>query len=285
VADDGDVVVVTGATGRIGGAVARHLLEDGWTVRAVTRTPDSAPARALTARGAEVVAADLDDPGALGRAMAGAAGVFSVQNPMTTGLEAEVRHGCAVADAAAAAAVSHLVYGSAGVGRAGTGVGPWETKLQVQAHMAELGLPVTVLRPMALMELMTDPGFYPAVSTWHLMPRLVGGDRPLPWISADDVGAVAARAFAEPDRFVGADLPLAVDIRSIDECRTVYAAVRGRRPRRIPMPVPVFRRVVGEDLLTMWRWLAEHDLDAGTSATRALLPDAVDVRGFLERHR
>ena len=51
------VIVVTGATGRQGGAVARHLLAEGYRVRGVTRSPDSTRARKLASLGADVVAA------------------------------------------------------------------------------------------------------------------------------------------------------------------------------------------------------------------------------------
>ena len=54
-------VLVTGATGRQGGAVLRHLRERGWPVRALTRRPDSAAAQALAADGAEIVAGDMED--------------------------------------------------------------------------------------------------------------------------------------------------------------------------------------------------------------------------------
>ena len=71
-----DLVVVTGATGRQGGAVARHLLADGWRVRGVTRSPGSSAARELARRGAEVVTADMGDPDAMRRACVGAHGAF-----------------------------------------------------------------------------------------------------------------------------------------------------------------------------------------------------------------
>ena len=116
---------------------------------------------------------DLDDRRSVAAAFADAYGVFNVQNPMISGIDAEVRHGKNVADAAKEAQVNHLVYGSAGIGVAGTGVGSWESKLVVQAHMEDLGLPLTVLRPMAFMELMTDKAFFPAVAMWHLMPKLM----------------------------------------------------------------------------------------------------------------
>jgi uncharacterized protein YbjT (DUF2867 family) len=163
--DPEKVIAVTGATGRQGGAVTRHLLADGWRVRALTRNPDAQPAQRLGELGADVVHADMTDPAALVGAFRDAYGVFSVQNPMISGAVGEVRQGKNVAEAAKECGVHHVVYGSAGTGAAGTGVPSWESKLVVQAHMEALGLPLTVLRPMAFMELMTGKGFYPPVST------------------------------------------------------------------------------------------------------------------------
>ncbi|MGW4210648.1 NmrA family NAD(P)-binding protein [Lentzea sp. NPDC004789] len=74
--------------------MARHLLADGWRVRALTRDPSSPAAARLVSAGAEVVRADLDSPESLRSAFAGAHGVFSVQNPMIGG--PEVRQGTAV---------------------------------------------------------------------------------------------------------------------------------------------------------------------------------------------
>ncbi len=170
-------IVVTGATGLQGRAVTRHLLQDGWHVRGLTRDAASARARALAALGAEVVRADMGEGTSLRPAFAGADGVYSVQNPFIGGPEAEVRQGTNVADAAKEAGVRHLVYGSAGTGQAGTGIPSWETKLRVEAHMRALGLPLTVLRPMAFMELMTDKKFFPVVSCrgYHAHPRSGSG--------------------------------------------------------------------------------------------------------------
>ena len=250
------VVVVTGATGRQGGAVARHLLSDDWPVRAVTRRPDGPAARALAARGAEVIRADMMNASELMHAFRDAYGVYSVQNFMPGGTDAEITQGKNVADAAKAAGVQHIVYGSAGTGATDTGIGSWDSKLTVAAYIRAVGLPLTVLRPMAFMELMTDRDFFPPVSTWSLMPKLMGPERPLGWICVDDLGAIAARAFAEPAGFVGAELRLASDIQSVTQCRQIWSDVYGRPPRRFPMPVWMFRRFVGSDLLTMWRWLA-----------------------------
>jgi uncharacterized protein YbjT (DUF2867 family) len=278
-----DIVVVTGATGRQGGAVVRHLLSDGWRVRAVTRSPGSDRARALVRRGAEVVAGDMADLDAMRRACAGAYGVYSVQNPMTAGEEGEAVQGRNVATAAADAGVAHLVHGAAGPGTPGTGVAAWDVKLEVAAYARSRGLPVTVLRPMAFMELMTDKDLYPPVAVWHLMPRLVGEDRPLPWLSAEDLGAIAARVFGDPATYVGADLGLAADVRTLRQCREVWRDVTGRSPRRIPMPLWLFERFVGQDLTRMWRWLASYHVEADVAWTRSVHPGAETVEEFVRR--
>ena len=278
-----DLVVVTGATGRQGGAVARHLLADGWRVRGVTRSPDSPAARDLAARGIEVVRADMADLDAMRRVCEGAHGVYSVQNPMISGEEGELAQGRNVATAAADAGVSHLVHGSAGPGTPGTGVAAWDGKLELAAYARDHDVPLTVLRPMAFMELMTDKDLYPPVAAWHLMPRLVGEDRPLPWLSAADLGAVAARAFADPATYVGADLGLAADVRTLGECRETWRRVTGRNPRRFPMPVWLFERFTGQDLTRMWRWLATHDVEADVTRTRSILPTAATVEEFVRR--
>jgi uncharacterized protein YbjT (DUF2867 family) len=275
-------VVVCGATGRQGGAVARHLLEDGWRVRAMTRTPEGPKARSLPDLGAEVVRADMDDPRSLEAAFEGAYGVYSVQNPVTSGLEREVAQGKNVASVAKSAGVRHLVYGSAGLGSP-TGIGSWDSKLVVEEHMRELDLPVTILRPMAFMELMTDKSFYPPVSTWHVMPKLAGPKTKIVWLAVDDLGVIAAKAFADPDRFVGQALLLAADAQSIGECRAIWKEVRGRRPRRFPMPVAMFERVAGTDLTTMWRWVRGGPVPLDTGPTREIHPGALTVREWLRQ--
>lgn len=283
-ADGGRLIVVTGATGRQGGAVARSLLKARWRVRALTRNPQSSKALALAASGAEVVQADMEDPQSLRRAFQGAYGAYSVQNPMISGLEAEVRQGKHVADAAKEASIQHLVYGSAGTGMP-TGVGSWDSKLEVEAYMQALAIPLTILRPLAFMELMTDKGYYPAVSTWHLMPKLMGEHRPVGWISTEDVGAIAAKVFAEPERFIGQTIKLASDVKTIDEIRASYRSIMGKAPSRFPMPVWMFKRFVGTDLLTMWQWLRTGEIDLETQPTLALHPQALNVEAWLRQQK
>jgi uncharacterized protein YbjT (DUF2867 family) len=75
-------ILVTGATGRQGGAVVHHLSDRGASVRALTRNPQSRPARGLASQGIRVVNGDMDDLESLKRAMTGTHGVYSVQDAM-----------------------------------------------------------------------------------------------------------------------------------------------------------------------------------------------------------
>ena len=105
-------VLVTGATGSQGGAVARRLLKRGHRVRAFTRSADSPAARSLTDSGAEVLTGSFDEPDSLVRASRGADAVFAMATPFEAGREAEVRQGRHVFEAAREAGVGHLVYSS-----------------------------------------------------------------------------------------------------------------------------------------------------------------------------
>jgi uncharacterized protein YbjT (DUF2867 family) len=279
-----DVIAVCGATGRQGGAATRSLLRGGWKVRALTRKPDRRKARALTELGADVVRADMNDPASLRAAFEGARGVYSVQNGLKSGFDREVAQGWNVADAAKNTGVRHVVYGSAGTGEP-TGVPSWDAKLAVEEHMRKLDVPFTILRGMAFMELMTDPSFFPAVGTWNIWPRLMGDDRSVPWLSVEDLGEIAAKAFADPDRFVGKDLPLAGDLQTLAECRAMYGEIMGREPRSFPMPMWLFDLFTKRDLTTMWRWCRAGPVPLDTSPTHAILPSALTVRQWMERIR
>jgi uncharacterized protein YbjT (DUF2867 family) len=278
-------VAVCGATGRQGGAVARRLLASGWTVRALTRKPRGRAAAALAGQGARVVEVDLNDPATLHAAFDGAEAVFSVQNGMVSGFDAEVAQGSNVADAAKAAGVRHLVYSSTGPATAPTGVPSWEAKRRVEQHIRTLGVPHTILRPTAFMELMTDRSFYPAVGTWRIWPRLTGEERLIPWLAVQDLGAVAASVFADPRTWVGREVPLAADVRSLAGCRSLFRDAVGHEPRTFPMPIWLFDRFTRGDPTAMWRWLRTNEVPADPEQTRAILPSALSVREWLASTR
>src|ERR671911_2947843 len=140
------LILVGGASGNQGGAVARSLLDRGFQVRALTRAPQKPEAQALAEQGAEVVQGDMEDRSAMDRVLEGAYGVFSVQNFWETGYDREVKQGKTVADAAKATGVEHFVYSSVGSAHRQTGIPHFESKWEIEEHVRQIGLPYTILR-------------------------------------------------------------------------------------------------------------------------------------------
>lgn len=277
-------ILVSGATGLQGGAVARHLLKAGWQVRALTRSATSDAAQRLAAAGAQVVQGDMADKASLEAAFTDVYGVFSVQNPAQGGVEAEIAQGKNMADLARQFNVSHFVYTSAQM-RPGSGVAHFESKEKIEAHIRALDLPYTILRPTGFMEVLTEKAFFPAMSAWSMQARVMGEDLPQHWIAVDDIGAAAAVVFAQPETYLGREIVLVGDRKSLGECRQIYQQVMGKQPSRMPFPVWIFERFIARDVVVMWRWLRDVGYEADVAETRALVPDVMDLQTWLQKKR
>ena len=107
-------ILITGVTGQQGGAVAHALKGTGFHLRGLTRKPDSERASGLARQGIDIVKGDLDDDSTLRRALAGAWGVFGVQNAGEASVEREEAQGKRLATLAREAGVEHYVYTSVG---------------------------------------------------------------------------------------------------------------------------------------------------------------------------
>jgi uncharacterized protein YbjT (DUF2867 family) len=222
------IIVVQGAAGQQGGAAARHLLAAGWLVRALTRDPNKASAQALAQAGAEVVQADNEDRAALEAAVRGAYGVFSVQNFWLPGVghEGEVRQGRHIADVAQAAGVQHFVYSSVGAAHRGMGQQHFTSKHEIEKHIQALGLPYTILRPVAFME-----NFFwqrAAITNGRLTSMGLRPDKGLQLIGVDDIGLFAEFVFENRERFLGQIVELAGDELTEPEIAATLGRVIGR---------------------------------------------------------
>ncbi|OLF16678.1 NmrA/HSCARG family protein [Actinophytocola xanthii] len=266
-------VLVTGATGGQGGAVARRLLHAGWAVLALVRDPGSPRARILEALGARLVTGDLDDPASLRAAVRDVHGVFSVQ-PDDPALE--VRRGRNVADAAAAAGVEHLVYSSVGGAERRSGVANFETKAEIEAHIDALGLPATVLRPVFFMEnwlsVLAPAGNRKRVGSIALAP-----ETRLQMIALSDIGRIAADAFDNPAELLGRKIEIAGDELPVREVAEVFTAVDGV-PTRI-------ERGPAEQLADMFAWLDEEGYRADLPALRERYPGLLPLEAWLRHTR
>jgi uncharacterized protein YbjT (DUF2867 family) len=265
-------VLITGATGRQGGAVIRHMLPQGWKLRALTRNPEGHAAQELTHRGIEVVRGDLEDPASLERAARGVYGIYSVQDFWAVGARREVQQGKNVADAARKAGVEHLVYGSVGGAERDSGIDHWESKWEVEKHIRGLGLPATMLRPAAFME-----NYYiDQVEIGILKGKLldpIRADKSYQTIAVDDIGAFAALAFQRPDEFLGIELEIAGSELTNPEAARVFSRVLGRPVRFRKLPMPMVRLLLGKEFYQMFRWFNATGFKADIADLRRRYPE------------
>src|ERR1700674_434672 len=187
-------ILITGVTGKQGGAVARALEGAGFNLRGLTRKPDSEPAAALAHQGIEIIKGDLDDEATLRRALAGAWGVFGVQNAGDAGVEREEAQGKRLATLARDAGVEHYVYTSVGSADKRTGVPHFDNKWRIEETVRGLPFPShVILRPVFFMENLLAPfSLQGSTLAWALGP----GTK-LQMIAVDDIGWFGAHAFTE----------------------------------------------------------------------------------------
>lgn len=281
-------VLVIGATGTQGGAVARRLLARDVHVRALTRDPAGSAARSLARAGAEVVRGDLDDPAALDAAVTGVDGVFSIQDVVTAGDDGEHRQGAAVVDAAVRAGVAHLVQASAGGVDRAPDLPGFVGKGRVEQHLTAAGVPWTVLAPTWFMSNWDWPVFRPAVLAGRLALPLDPTTR-LQQIAPTDIGTAAADAFAHPDRWVGRRVELAGDELTAEGTARALGAALGRPVVYEQVPWEAWLSQNGPFLHGLFRWYQDHGYRADIPALRRELPglatfaDHLAVRGPSDR--
>jgi len=262
-------VVVTGSTGQQGGAVARLLLERGHKVRAVTRNPDSNQAKALANAGASLVAASLEDATAITGALNGATSLFAMSTPFGAGAEAETRQGVIAADAARAAGV-HLVYTSVNSANRLTGVPHFDSKYEVEKHIASIGVRATILAPAFFMENLYYAKGQLAEGTY---PLALPSTRKLAQIAVADIGAVAVRVLENASRFAGRRFDLAGDELTANELVAILSRVTGRHFTHYQIPIDFIRQRMGEDNARMYEWFDRVGYVVDRAALHREFPD------------
>jgi uncharacterized protein YbjT (DUF2867 family) len=265
-------LLVTGATGRQGGAVIRHLLPKGWKLRALTRNPGGQAARDLELQGIAVVQGDLDDAASLERAVRGVHGVYSVQDFWTIGARREVQQGKSLADAAKKARVEHFVYSSAGGAERNSGIDHFETKWEIEKHIRSIGLPATVLRPVAFMENYYIDQVEIGILKGKLMDP-IRRDKPYQTIATDDIGAFVALAFDRPDQLLGKALEIAGSELTNLQAAEVFSRVLGKPVKFQKLPLLMVRLVLGKEFYQMFDWFNKAGFKADIADLRRRFPE------------
>ncbi|HKE23080.1 MAG TPA: NmrA/HSCARG family protein [Bryobacteraceae bacterium] len=275
----GKTILVTGATGKQGGAVLRHLREKNFSVSALTRDPNKPEARALVGRGTEVVRGDLNDPASLARAMEGVDGVYSVQSHAESGVEAEIRQGMHAADAAKRVRVEHFVYSSVAAADKNTGITHFDSKFRIEQHIRTTGLHYTIFRPAFFMEnwLGMRTQLLEGVLALPLRPETT-----LQMIAVDDIGAAVTMAFTHPRHWDGRAVELAGDELSMSDLAASFGRMLGREVRYEQMGWDQFEQRLGREITTMWRLFDNGGFRVDLPALRQEMPNLMTFERWLQ---
>ena len=257
------LILVTGATGQQGGAVATALLTKGQKIRVMSRTPEKASA--LAQAGAEIVKGNLTNASDLQAALRGVHGVFAMSTPFEAGMDQEVRQGIMMADAAKQAGIAHYVYTSVGSAHRNTGIPHFETKWKVEQHIRQIGLPATVLRPVWFMENFTTFS-KPSAEGILMMP--MRADKKLAMVALRDIGEFGAAAFMRPNDFLGQAIDLAGDELTMPDVAAHLSKVTGRSIQFQGLPMEQAEAAMGHDLATMFRWFNEVGYQINVAALK-----------------
>ncbi|MGA7918371.1 MAG: NmrA/HSCARG family protein [Candidatus Acidiferrales bacterium] len=243
-------ILLTGVTGQQGGAVARALHGSGFRLRGLTRNPDGERAAALARNGIEIIKGDLDDEVTLRRALAGAWGVFGVQNTLEAGVEREEVQGKRLATLARDAGVQHYVYTSVGSADKQTGVPHFDNKWRIEETVRSLRFPShVILRPVFFMENLLAPfSLQGSRLAWALGP----GTK-LQMIAVDDIGWFGARAFTEATALNRREIDLAGDERTMLETAEILTDALGRPIAFAQTPIEQVREY-SKEIASMLEW-------------------------------
>src|SRR6476660_6426301 len=243
-------ILITGVTGKQGGAVAKALESSGFRLRGLTRKPNCQKAAALTRQGIDIVKGDLDDEAPLRRALAGAWGVFGVQNAGEAGVEREEAQGKRLATLAREAGVEHYVYTSVGSADGRTGIPHFDNKWRIEETVRGLRFPShVILRPVFFMENLLAPFSLQG----DTLSAALGPGTKLQMIAVDDIGWFGARAFTDAAALNRREIDLAGDVRTMSESATILTEALGRPIAFAQTPIEQVRQY-SEHTALMLEW-------------------------------
>jgi uncharacterized protein YbjT (DUF2867 family) len=317
------LIAVVGATGSQGGGLVRAILEDPtaeFAVRALTRNPDSAKAKALADAGAEVVAADLDDEASMRAAFEGAHGAFVVtnywaertpeQDAAQTRAEMELAQAETAARAAKEAGIAHLIWSTLEDTRpffAGRDDVPslddgrykvphFDAKGEADALFTKYGVPTTFLRTTFYFDSLIA-GMEPARNAeGKLVLNMPMADQPLSGIASEDIGRTALGIFKRGADQLGKTVSIAGDHLTGDQyAAALTAALRDTLGEEItyqPLTWDEYRALqfpLAVEIANMFQFYAEDSArftgDRNLTKVRELNPALQSLEEWLTKRK
>jgi uncharacterized protein YbjT (DUF2867 family) len=278
---DKKIIAVVGATGAQGGGVVRAILDDpngGFVARAITRDVNSAKARALAERGAEIVAGDVDQPASLQSAFAGAYGAFCVTfywNHFSP--EKEMAEAKAMATAAKAANLKHVVWSTLEDTRRWVPlddnrmptlqgqykVPHFDAKGASDHFFTDAGVPTTFLLTSFYWDNFIHFGMGPKKGPdGKIVLNLPMDDKKLPGIAAEDIGKSAYGIFKRGNEFIGKTVAITGENLTGAQMAAAFSSVFGKPVSYQSVPHPVYRELGfpgADDLGNMFQFKCDFE--------------------------
>ncbi len=266
-----NTILVTGATGKQGGAVVKALMKKGYKIKALTRNPSSKAAIGLHDSGVEIIVGDLIHEDSLESALSGVNIVFAVTTPFQSNHENEVAQGVNMVDAAKAAGVGHFVFSSVASADKRTGIPHFETKYKVEQYLSGSGVPHTIIGPTAFMENFIQPFAIPNLRQGKIA-RGLPASRAVQLIATEDIGSFAVYTMEHREAFLGKRIDIAGDQLTGEETAAVLSKVIGKPLKYEAFP-PENLRAQSPDLAIMLEWQVKHDYAADIKSLRKNYPE------------
>lgn len=258
-------ILVSGATGQQGGSVVNALLNDGHEVVGITRNVDSTRAKALKNRGVDMISVNFTDHQAAVKAMQGFDVVFALTTPFEEGLEKETQQGITMANAAVEAGVSHFIFNSVSDADRSTGVPHFDSKYEVEKHLATLHLNWTVVGPTYFMDNMMLFNV-DGLKEGKLMMAMPGNIE-LQQVAVEDIGLFVAHVVSAGADMFGKRVNIAGDSITGEQMVEVLTEVIGKEIVYQGFPTDVMREQ-SEDMALMYEWFISTGYSADMNAMR-----------------
>ena len=246
-------ILVTGATGQQGGALARLLLQKKHEVYALIRNtePESPKAQNLRNLGAKLIKGDLDNPDSLEQATNGIDSVFLMGTWVELGTEGETRRGKMMVDIAKEKKIEHLVYSSVVNADKNTGIPHFESKYKVEQHIKNSGIPYTIIGPTFFMDNLLSysrAGLQQGQLALPLSPSLI-----LQQSAVENIAEFFALVLERRNSFLGKRIDIASDEITGEQAAKVLSDELRRKISYVQVPLEQIRQA-SEDLALMFQW-------------------------------
>lgn len=278
------IILVTGATGKQGGATARQLLKAGVKVRALTRKPNGKSAETLKTLGAEIVKGNLNDLASLDLAMQGISGVFCVTNFWEFGTgKKELFQSKNLADIARKHRVQHFVLASIARCDDNPDLAHFITKYEAEKYIQKLELPYTFLRTVYFMENLR-PGDEGDKLHWAFMEKYLGSKSSIQMIACEDIGWFAANAFLNPEEWIDKTIDIAGDEVTYPKALQAYEKVIGKKPKYSHFMLKLACWLMPE-IKKMFEWYRVPRFKTNIEDLRKIHPELMTLEDFFMKNK